>query len=164
MAKDCSFDIVSDVDMQEVDNAVNQTAKEISQRFDFRGSKSSIALEAEEIKIIGDDDYKLQSVIDILQTKIVKRGISLKALDYGKVDPASHGTVRQIIKIKKGIDKETAKLVVAAIKESKLKVQPQIMDDQVRVSGKNKDDLQNTIAKLKQMDFKVDLQFVNFRS
>jgi uncharacterized protein YajQ (UPF0234 family) len=164
MAKDCSFDIVSDVDMQEVDNAVNQTAKEISQRFDFRGSKSSIALEAEEIKIIGDDDYKLQSVIDILQTKIVKRGISLKALDYGKVDPASHGTVRQIIKIKKGIDKETAKLVVAAIKESKLKVQPQIMDDQVRVSGKNKDDLQNTIANLKQMDFKVDLQFVNFRS
>lgn len=164
MAKDCSFDIVSDVDMQEVDNAVNQTAKEISQRFDFRGSKSSIVLEAEEIKIIGDDDYKLQSVIDILQTKIVKRGISLKALDYGKVDPASHGTVRQIIKIKKGIDKETAKLVVAAIKESKLKVQPQIMDDQVRVSGKNKDDLQNTIAKLKQMDFKVDLQFVNFRS
>lgn len=164
MAKDCSFDIVSDVDMQEVDNAVNQTAKEISQRFDFRGSKSSITLEAEEIKIIGDDDYKLQSVIDILQTKIVKRGISLKALDYGKVDPASHGTVRQIITIKKGIDKETAKLVVAAIKESKLKVQPQIMDDQVRVSGKNKDDLQNTIAKLKQMDFKVDLQFVNFRS
>lgn len=164
MAKDCSFDIVSDVDMQEVDNAVNQTAKEISQRFDFRGSKSSIVLEAEEIKIIGDDDYKLQSVIDILQTKIVKRGISLKALDYGKVDPASHGTVRQIITIKKGIDKETAKLVVSAIKESKLKVQPQIMDDQVRVSGKNKDDLQNTIAKLKQMDFKVDLQFVNFRS
>ncbi|SHK03151.1 YajQ family cyclic di-GMP-binding protein [Propionispora hippei] len=164
MAKDCSFDIVSDVDMQEVDNAVNQTAKEISQRFDFRGSKSSIALEAEEIKIIGDDDYKLQSVIDILQTKIVKRGISLKALDYGKVEPASHGTVRQVIKIKKGIDKETAKLVVAAIKESKLKVQPQIMDDQVRVSGKNKDDLQNTMAKLKQMDFKVDLQFVNFRS
>jgi len=164
MAKDCSFDIVSDVDMQEVDNAVNQTAKEIAQRFDFRGSKSSITLEAEEIKIIGDDDYKLQSVIDILQTKIVKRGISLKALDYGKVEPASHGTVRQIIKIKKGIDKETAKLVVAAIKESKLKVQPQIMDDQVRVSGKNKDDLQNTIAKLKQTDFKVDLQFVNFRS
>lgn len=164
MAKDCSFDIVSDVDMQEVDNAVNQTAKEISQRFDFRGSKSSITLETEEIKIIGDDDYKLHSVIDILQTKIVKRGISLKALDYGKVEPASHGTVRQSIKIKKGIDKETAKLVVAAIKEGKLKVQPQIMDDQVRVSGKNKDDLQNTIAKLKQTDFKVDLQFVNFRS
>lgn len=164
MAKDCSFDIVSDVDMQEVDNAVNQTAKEISQRFDFRNSKSSIVLEGEEIKLIGDDDYKLNSIIDILQTKIIKRNVSLKSLDYGKIESASHGTVRQVIKIKKGISKEKGKEVVAAIKDTKLKVQVQLMDDQVRVSGKNKDDLQQVIAKLKQVDLDVDLQFVNFRS
>ncbi|GBG57061.1 UPF0234 protein yitk [Sporomusaceae bacterium FL31] len=164
MAKDCSFDIVSDVDMQEVDNAVNQTAKEISQRFDFRNSKSSIVLEGEEIKLIGDDDYKLNSIIDILQTKIIKRNVSLKSLDYGKIESASHGTVRQVIKIKKGISKEKGKEVVAAIKDTKLKVQAQLMDDQVRVSGKNKDDLQQVIAKLKQVDLDVDLQFVNFRS
>jgi uncharacterized protein YajQ (UPF0234 family) len=164
VAKDCSFDIVSDVDMQEVDNAVNQTAKEISQRFDFRNSKSSIVLEGEEIKLIGDDDYKLNSIIDILQTKIIKRNVSLKSLDYGKIESASHGTVRQVIKIKKGISKEKGKEVVAAIKDTKLKVQAQLMDDQVRVSGKNKDDLQQVIAKLKQVDLDVDLQFVNFRS
>lgn len=164
MAKDCSFDIVSDVDMQEVDNAVNQAIKEIGQRFDFRGSKSSIALEDTEIKIIGDDDYKLQSVIDVLQTKATKRGVSLKSFDYGKVEPASQGTVRQIIKIKKGISKEKGKEVVAAIKNMKLKVQAQIQEDQVRVSGKNKDDLQMVIANLKQQDFDIDLQFMNFRS
>lgn len=164
VAKDCSFDIVSDVDMQEVDNAVNQTAKEISQRFDFRNSKSSIVLEGEEIKLIGDDDYKLNSIIDILQTKIIKRNVSLKSLDYGKIESASHGTVRQVIKIKKGISKEKGKEVVAAIKDTKLKVQAQLMDDQVRVSGKNKDDLQQVITKLKQVDLDVDLQFVNFRS
>ena len=164
MAKDCSFDIVSEVDLQEVDNAVNQTAKEIGQRFDFRNSKSSIALEGEEVKIIGDDDYKLNSIIDILQTKIIKRGISLKSLDYGKIEPAAHGTVRQTVRIKKGISKEKGKEVIAAIKDTKLKVQAQIMDDQVRVSAKNKDDLQQVIAKLKQVDLDVDLQFINFRS
>lgn len=164
MAKDCSFDIVSDVDMQEVDNAVNQASKEIGQRFDFRGSKSSLSLEDAGIKVIGDDEYKLESVIDVLQTKLVKRGISLKSLDYGKIEPASHGTVRQMVQIKKGISKEKGKDVVAAIKASKLKVQAQMMDDQVRVSGKNKDDLQQVIAMLKQKDFDIDLQFVNFRS
>ncbi|MEG6584555.1 YajQ family cyclic di-GMP-binding protein [Dendrosporobacter sp. 1207_IL3150] len=164
MAKDCSFDIVSEVEMQEVDNAVNQTAKEIGQRFDFRNSKSSIAFEGEEIKIIGDDEYKLNSIIDILQTKVIKRGISIKSLDYGKIEPASQGTVRQIIKIKKGISKDKAKEVISAIKDTKLKVQPQIMDDQVRVAGKNKDDLQQVIAKLKQIDLGIELQFINFRS
>ncbi len=164
MAKDCSFDIVSEVDMQEVDNAVNQTIKEISQRFDFRGTKSTLKLEDDQIKIIADDDFKLKSVIDILQTKVIKRGISLKSLDYGKIESAAQSTIRQIITIKKGISKEKAKEVVAAIKESKLKVQAQIMDDQVRVSAKDKDDLQNIIAKLKQGDFGIDLQFVNYRS
>ncbi|EGO65925.1 YajQ family cyclic di-GMP-binding protein [Acetonema longum] len=164
MAKDCSFDIVSEVDMQEVDNAVNQTVKEISQRFDFRGSKSEVSLEGEQVKVIGDDDYKLKSVIDVLQTKVVKRGLSLKNLDYGKIEPAAQGTVRQMITIKRGIDKEKAKQIVAAVKDSKLKVQAQIMDDQVRVSGKNIDDLQNVMAKLKQADFGIELQFVNYRS
>ena len=164
MAKDCSFDVVSEVDMQEVDNAVNQTMKEIGQRFDFRGSKSDISLEEDKIKIIADDDYKLKSVIDILQTKAVKRGLSLKSFDYGKVEAATHGTVRQILTIKKGIAKEKGKEIVAAIKESKIKVQAQIMDDQVRVAGKDKDDLQKVITLLKQKDFDIDLQFINYRS
>lgn len=164
MAKDCSFDVVSEVDMQEVDNAVNQAIKEIGQRFDFRGSKASISLEGAEIKVVADDDYKLKNVIDILQAKVIKRGISLKNLDYGKVEAGFSGTARQIIKVKKGIDKENAKDVISSIKNSKLKVQAQLMDDQVRVSGKNKDDLQNAIAHLKQGNFKIDLQFVNFRS
>lgn len=163
-AKDCSFDVVSQVDLQEVDNAVNQTVKEIAQRFDFRNSKSSLALEGDKITIIADDDYKLKSVIDILQTKVVKRGISLKNLEYGKIEPASHGTVRQIVTVKNGISKEIAKDIVAAIKDSKLKVQAQIMDDQVRVSAKAKDDLQAVIGKLKQTDFPVELQFINYRS
>jgi uncharacterized protein YajQ (UPF0234 family) len=164
MAKDCSFDVVSEVDMQEVDNAVNQTIKEINQRFDFRGSKASVSLDGIEIKAVADDDYKLKNVVEILQAKVIKRGISLKNLDYGKVEAGFSGTARQIIKIKKGIDKDNAKDVISSIKNSRLKVQAQLMDDQVRVSGKNKDDLQNAIAHLKQGDFKIDLQFVNFRS
>jgi uncharacterized protein YajQ (UPF0234 family) len=164
MAKDCSFDIVSDVDLQEVDNAVNQASKEIGQRFDFRGSKASLSLEGETIKIIADDEYKLQNIIDILQAKAIKRGVSLKSFDYGKIESAAQSTVKQLVTIKKGISKEKGKEVVAAIKDAKLKVQAQIMDDQVRVSGKNKDDLQNVIAKLRQMDFDIDLQFVNLRS
>lgn len=163
MAKDCSFDVVSDVDMQEVNNAINQTTKEIQQRFDFRGSKSTVEMEGQQLKVIGDDEYKLKSVIDILQTKLVKRGISLKNLDYGKIEAAFQGTVRQLITIKKGIDKETAKKVIAYIKTTKLKVQAQIMEDQVRVTGKNKDDLQEVIQSLRQQDFKIELQFVNFR-
>lgn len=163
-SKDCSFDVVSEVDLQEVDNAVNQTSKEISQRYDFRNSKSSLTLEADKITILADDDFKLKSVIDILQTKVMKRGISLKNLEYGKIESASHGTVRQIVTIKKGISKDIAKDVVALIKGTKLKVQAQIMDDQVRVSAKNKDDLQTIIQCLKQHDFPVELQFVNYRS
>ncbi|KYZ76914.1 YajQ family cyclic di-GMP-binding protein [Anaerosporomusa subterranea] len=163
-SKDCSFDVVSEVDLQEVDNAVNQTGKEIAQRFDFRNSKSSLTLEGDKITILADDDFKLKSVIDILQTKVMKRGIGLKNLDYGKIESASHGTVRQIVTIKKGISKEIAKDVVALIKGTKLKVQAQIMDDQVRISAKNKDDLQAVIGCLRQNDFPVELQFVNYRS
>jgi len=164
LAKDCSFDVVSEVKMQEVDNAVNQAIKELNQRFDFRGSKSSLELNGEEIKIISDDDFKLKGVIDILESKMIKRGISLKNLDYGKIEPASQGTVKQMVIIKKGINKEKGKDIIATIKASKIKVQAQIMDDQVRVSGKNKDDLQAVIALLRQKDFGIELQFVNFRS
>ncbi|MDU4961793.1 MAG: YajQ family cyclic di-GMP-binding protein [Sporomusaceae bacterium] len=163
-SKECSFDVVSDVDMQEVDNAVNQTKKEIAQRFDFRNSKSALSLDGDQITILADDDFKLKSVVDILETKALKRGVGLKSLDYGKIEPASHGAVRQVVTIKKGISKEMAKDVVARIKATKLKVQAQIMDDQVRISSKNKDDLQTVINHLKQQDFPVELQFVNFRS
>ena len=164
MAKDCSFDVVSEVDMQEVDNAVNQAKKEIGARYDFRGSKAEISLEGDTIKIIGDDEYKLNAIIDVLKGKMVKRNVALKNLDYGKVEPASGATVRQVITIKKGISKETAKDVVKLIKNMKLKVTAQIMEDQVRVTGKDKDSLQEVIQMLKQQDLPVELRFVNFRS
>lgn len=164
MAKDCSFDVVSEVDMQEVDNAVNQAKKEIGTRYDFRGSKCSLELEGSTVKVLADDEYKLGAVIDILQSKMVKRNVSLKNLDYGKVEPSSGATVRQVVTIKKGISKEIAKDVVKVIKNSKIKVNSQIMEDQVRVAGKDKDDLQAVIQLLKGEDFPVELQFVNFRS
>ena len=164
MAKDCSFDVVSEVNMQEVDNAVNQAKKEIGTRYDFRGSKSEITLEGDTIKIVSDDEYKLNAVIDVLKGKMVKRGVAIKNLDYGKVEPASGATVRQVITIKKGISKEIAKDVVKLIKGMKLKVNASIQEDQVRVAGKDKDELKAVIQMLKQQDLPVELQFVNFRS
>jgi uncharacterized protein YajQ (UPF0234 family) len=158
-----SFDIVSKVDMQEVDNAVNQAIKEIAQRYDFKGSKSEITQEKDAIKVLSDDDYKLKAVIDVLQTKFLKRNISIKALQYGKVEQASGGMARQIITIQQGISKEKGKEIIAAIKESKIKVQAQIQDEQVRVTGKNRDDLQDTIQLLKGKDLDVEMQFLNFR-
>ncbi|ANA41347.1 MULTISPECIES: YajQ family cyclic di-GMP-binding protein [Geobacter] len=158
-----SFDIVSKVEMQEIDNAVNQTVKEISQRYDFKGSKCEITLEKDAIKLLADDDYKLKAVVDILQSKCIKRGISLKSLQYGNVEPASGGMVRQAVDIQQGISKEKGKDIIAVVKESKLKVQAQIQDDQVRVTGKNRDDLQEVIRLLKGKDVGVELQFVNFR-
>jgi cyclic-di-GMP-binding protein len=159
-----SFDIVSKVDMQEVDNAVNQTVKEIAQRYDFKGSKSEITLEKEAIKVLADDDFRLKAIIDILQSKFLKRGLSLKTLDYGKAENASGGMIRQNIAIQQGISKEKGKDVCAVIKESKLKVQAQIQDEQVRVTGKNIDDLQEVIRILKGKDLGVEMQFINFRS
>ncbi|HEY3309176.1 MAG TPA: YajQ family cyclic di-GMP-binding protein [Desulfuromonadaceae bacterium] len=158
-----SFDIVSKVDMQEVENAINQAIKEIGQRYDFKGSKSEIIQEKDAVKVLADDDYKLKAVIDVLQSKFIKRNISIKALQYGKVEPASGGLVRQIITVQQGISKEKGKEVIAAIKDSKLRVQAQIQDDQVRVIGKNRDDLQDTIQLLKGQDLGVEMQFVNFR-
>ncbi|MBS3970746.1 MAG: YajQ family cyclic di-GMP-binding protein [Clostridia bacterium] len=163
MAKAESFDVVSRINMQEVDNAINQTNKEISQRYDFKNSKSQVSLEDGNLKVIADDDFKLRSVIDILQSKLIRRQVPIKNLEYGKVEEASGGTVRQLIKLKQGIETETAKQIVKDIKNLKLKVQGQIMDDQVRVSGKSRDDLQAVISFLKEQDYKLELQFTNYR-
>lgn len=164
MAGSNSFDIVSEVDLQEVDNAVNQTIKEINQRYDFKGSKVEITLDNEEIKIHADDDFKLKSVIEILRGKCVKRSVSLKSLDYGKIEKAGGDTIKQIITVKRGISKEKGKDIIAEIKASKLKVQSQMMEDQVRVSAKDIDDLQAVIQLLKGKDMGVELQFTNYRS
>lgn len=163
MAKDSSFDVVSQVDMQEMDNAVNQVKKEIDQRYDFRGSNASIELGDGEIKIAAEDEYKLGAMVDMLRQKMAKRGIPLRCLELGKVEPAAKATVRQQITIKQGISKENGKKITAAIKATKLKVTAQIQDDQVRVSGAKKDDLQAVIQMLKAGDFGVDLQFINMR-
>lgn len=160
-----SFDIVSKTDTQEVDNAVNQAIKEMQQRYDFKGSKSELKWEKkEEITILADDDTKLNSVTDILQTKLVKRGVSLKSLEYGKVEDASGGMKRQVIKILQGIPSDKAKEITKLIKDKKLKVQTQMMDEQIRVTGKKIDDLQEVIQTLKGVDFDLPLQFINMRS
>ena len=163
MPQDFSFDIVSKTEMQEVANAVQQAQKELAQRFDFKGSKSSIELTAEEIVLVSDDEGKLRSVKDILETKLVKRGVSLKALDYAALEQAAGGTVRQKAKIVQGIEIEKAKAIVKAIKEAKLKVQASIQSDQVRVTGRAKDDLQKAMAIVKGHDYGIPLQFTNYR-
>jgi len=163
MAQDFSFDIVSKTDMQEVANAIQQAQKEIAQRFDFKGSKSSIELTDDEIVLVADNDGKLLSVKDILETRLVKRHVALKALDYGKIEPASGGTVRQRVKIVQGIESEKAKAIVKAIKDAKIKVQAAIQSDQVRVTGRAKDELQKAISLVKENDFGIPLQFTNYR-
>jgi uncharacterized protein YajQ (UPF0234 family) len=163
MPQDFSFDIVSKTEMQEVTNAVQQAQKELAQRFDFKGSKSSIELTAEEIVLVSDDEGKLRSVKDILETKLVKRGVSLKALEYATLEQAAGGTVRQKAKIVQGIEIEKAKAIVKAIKEAKLKVQASIQSDQVRVTGRAKDDLQKAMAVVKGNDYGIALQFTNYR-
>ena len=164
MAAENSFDIVSKIEMTEVTNAVTQAMKEISQRFDFKGSKSSITQEKEALVILSDDEYKLKSVIDILQGKLVKRGVPIRNLTYEKVEPAQGGTVRQRVALQQGIPTDKAKEIVKAIKDEKMKVQASIQADQVRVSGKNRDDLQAVITLLKGRDFGIELQFTNYRS
>jgi len=159
-----SFDVVSVVDLQEVDNAVNQAIREIGQRYDFKGSRTEVVLEKDAIKVVTDDEFRLKAVVDVLQSKFVKRGVSLKALQYGKVEPASGGRVRQEIAVQQGISKEKGREIVALIKETRRKVQAQIQEEQVRVSGKSIDDLQEVIRLLKGKDLGVDLQFVNMRS
>ena len=165
MPQDFSFDVVSKVELQEVSNAVAQASKEIATRFDFRGSASKIELKDKELEVVlvSDDEHKLKSVIDILETKLVRRGVAVKALDYGKVEAAAGGTVRQVAKIQQGIPTEKAKEIVKAIKDRKLKVQASIQADQVRVSGRSKDDLQTAMATVREGDFGLPLQFTNYR-
>jgi uncharacterized protein YajQ (UPF0234 family) len=161
-----SFDVVSELDLQEVDNAVNQAAKEIGQRFDFRGGKSSIELDktAKKVKIIADDELKMRAIHQILESKMAKRGIDLRALKYGKEETASGNILRQEIDLKNGLGKEEAKEITKKIKDSKLKVQAQIQDEQVRVTSKSIDELQATIAMLKQSQLDFPVQFINMRS
>jgi uncharacterized protein YajQ (UPF0234 family) len=164
MAKENSFDIVSKTDYAELDNALNQTNKEIGQRFDFKGSKAKVELQQKDLMLSAEDDMKLRNINDILQGKLVKRGISLKALNYEKVEPAAGSTVRQKVTIQQGIPIEKAKEVVKYIKDKKWKVQASIQGETVRISGKDRDTLQEVIAGLKAYDFGIDMQFDNYRS
>ncbi|HEX6926074.1 MAG TPA: YajQ family cyclic di-GMP-binding protein [Longimicrobiaceae bacterium] len=167
MAKNATFDITSSVDLQEVDNAVNQARKEISQRYDFKGATAEIDFDrsAGTLTLTADDEYRLKAVIDVLQSKLIKRGVPIRNLDYGKVETAAAGKARQLITLQQGISSEKAKEIVKAIKSGGFKkVQAQIQDDQVRVQSPSIDELQAVIAALKKEDFGIELQFGNFRS
>ncbi|MGH9836153.1 MAG: YajQ family cyclic di-GMP-binding protein [Blastocatellia bacterium] len=165
MAQQNTFDIISKIDHAEVVNAVNQAVKEVQTRFDFKGSKSDIELEKQEAIILtSDDEYRLKNLNDILQTKLVKRGVPLKGLTYGKIEQALGGTVRQRIALQQGIPQEKAKEIVKFIKDTKLKVQSSIQGDMVRVTGRDRDTLQEVIAALRNQDFGIDMQFTNYRS
>lgn len=158
-----SFDIVSKVDLQEVDNAINSVIKEIGQRYDFKGSKSSVEREKEEITVIADDNYKLEQIHGMLKAHFTRRKIDAKSLDFGKTEQAAGNTLRQKIKVKQGVDSDSAKQIVKEIKAQKLKVQASIRSDEVRVEGKKIDDLQDVIAFLRGIEVDVPLQFINFR-
>jgi uncharacterized protein YajQ (UPF0234 family) len=166
MAQQNTFDVVSKVDMAEVKNAVNQAMKEVQQRFDFKGTNSSVTLEEKEHAIVlaTASEFTLRSLNDVLQQKLVRRGVSLKALTYGKIEPAAKESVRQTVALQQGIPIEKAREIVKFIKDSKLKVQASINGDFVRVGGKDRDTLQQVIALLKQKDFGIDMQFTNYRS
>ena len=164
MAQQNSFDIVSQVDRAEVTNAIHQTVKEVRQRFDFKGSNANVALEENDLVLSAEDETKLRNMNDIFQQKLVRRGVPLKALSYGTVEPAAGGTVRQRVQIQQGIPQEKAKEIVKSIKDSKAKVQASIQGDTVRVSGKDRDTLQQVIAGLKAKDFGINMQFTNYRN
>ncbi|MEC1663231.1 YajQ family cyclic di-GMP-binding protein [Bacillus halotolerans] len=163
MAKESSFDIVSKVELPEVQNAIQIALKEISTRYDFKGSKSEISLDKEELVLVSDDEFKLSQLKDVLVSKLIKRSVPTKNIDYAKIENASGGTVRQRAKLVQGIDKDNAKKINTIIKNSGLKVKSQVQDDQVRVTGKNKDDLQQVIAAVRGADLPIDVQFINFR-
>ncbi len=163
-AKENSFDIVCEVNMQEIDNAINQARREIETRFDFKDSKSEIKFDGEVITLVSDDDFKLKNVVDILESKVIKRGVDIRTLKYGRIEPAAGDTVRQQVNIQQGIDSDLTKDIVKEIKKSKIKVQASIQGDKVRVSGKNRDDLQAVIQLLKEKDYEIPLQFTNYRS
>jgi len=164
MAADSSFDVVSKIDQQELDNALNQARKEIAGRFDFKNSKTEIDYDGKTaITVLSDDELKMKNVMDIISSKAIKRGIDVKAFDFGKVEPAAQNTVRQTITLRSGIPKDKSKALMDAIKALKLKVSAQYQDEQIRVSGKSRDDLQKVIAHLKSLDYELPLQFVNYR-
>ncbi len=163
MPSEASFDVVSRIDQQELDNALNQARKEIENRFDFKHSKTNIEADDKKITIISDDEMKMRNVIDIVQSKAIKRGIDIKAFDFGTLEPAANSTVRQIVTLRSGIPKDKSKALMEKIKSLKLKVTAQYQDEQVRVSSKNRDDLQKVISELKAMEFEIPLQFVNYR-
>lgn len=160
---DYSFDVASKIDFQEVTNALDQVTREIGTRYDFKGSKSSVTIEKEDLTVLADDDYKLRSVIEILIKRFVSRGVPVNNLRYKQVEDAAGGCKRQVISIQQGIPQETAKEIVKSIKENKFKVQASIQADQVRVSAKSKDELQTVISFLKGRDFGINLQFLNYR-
>ena len=164
MAKENSFDIVCEVNMQEIDNAINQAKREIETRFDFKDSKSEIKFDGSDITLVSDDDFKLKNVVDILEAKIIKRGLDIRALNYAKIEPAAADTVKQQVSIRQGIETDLAKDIVKEIKKSKIKVQASIQGDKVRVSGKNRDDLQAVIKLVNEKEYDVPLQFTNYRS
>ena len=163
MAKDASFDIVSEVDMQEVDNAINQTQKEVTQRYDFKGTKTTITVEKEKIHIVTEDELRMKNVIDVLQSKFIRRNVPISNLVYGKLE-SSGSMVKQDIEIKQGIESDLNKIIQKDIKASKLKVQAQYMENKIRISGKKIDDLQAVIQLLKEKDYGIELQYQNFRS
>ncbi|XQY92769.1 YajQ family cyclic di-GMP-binding protein [Metabacillus sp. HB246100] len=163
MAKDSSFDIVSKIELPEVTNAINSAMKEIATRYDFKGSKSTISLEKEELVLVSDDEYKLEQLKDVLITKLIKRNVPTKNINYKKIENASGGTVRQKAELVSGIDKENAKKINTIIKDKGLKVKTQIQDDQIRVTGKSRDDLQSVIAAIREADLPIDVQFINYR-
>ncbi len=163
MASESSFDVVSRVDPQELDNALNQTRKEIENRFDFKHSKTSIEFDGKKITLISDDELKMRNVVDILKSKAVRRSIDIKAFDFSEVEPAAGSTVRQSVTLRSGIPKDQSKTLLAHIKALGLKVNAQFQDEQIRVSGKSKDDLQKVMASLRSMEFELPLQFVNYR-
>ncbi len=164
MAAENSFDIVCKIDMQEVTNALDQARREIDTRYDLKGSKNEVTLEKTDITILSADDMKLKAVVDILQSKLHKRGVPLKGLTYGTVEQASGGALRQKISLQQGIPIEKAREIVRLIKDTKVKVQASIQEDKVRVAGKNRDDLQKIIAMLREKDLGIALQFDNYRS
>jgi cyclic-di-GMP-binding protein len=164
MAQQNSFDIVSQVDRAEINNALDQTMKEVRQRFDFKGSTAAVVLEADELILSAEDETKLRNMNDILQQKLVRRSVPLKAFNYGRVEPAAGGTVRQHVAIQQGIPTDKAKEIVKFIKDTKAKVQASIQGDVVRVVGKDRDTLQDIIAKLKAKDFNINMQYTNYRS
>ncbi len=161
-----SFDIVSELNMQEVDNAINQARKEVEGRYDFKGSQAEIKMEKDKKEIIiqAEDEYKMGAIVSIIFNKMGKRGIDLKALKLDKIEPAGGRTLRQKLTLIQGLEKEVAKDIVKFIKDGKLKVQPQIMDDKIRVTSKSIDELQETMGQLKRNEFSVPLQFDNMRS